>query len=383
MKEAWGRMQRHGSGFVDSQMEVILEIVRNIVGMAWKIAWGLVLGFAVSGGIQAFVSKQRIAAALGELSARSLVLATGFGMASSSCSYAAAAMSKSLLQKGAHIIAATAFLVASTNLVLEIGLVIWSLLGWHFVLAELVGGILLILVAALLLGWLMPDSLIEQAKAHLRRQSEGDEHHHGGETLPLGKLVTWEGVTAAGRYFVMDWKMVGKDIALGVIIAGTLAATVPSTWWQALFLSSGPGQASYGVVLENAIVGPLIAIVSCVCSVGNIPLAAVLWENGISFSGVVAFIFADLVTLPMLLVYRRYYGWKPALLYGAFLLAAMVVSALAVEGIFALAGLVPVASGGGGAARNYFAWDYTTVLNLIFLPLGGLLAWRGAQRPRS
>jgi hypothetical protein len=364
-------------------MDVISEIARNVAGMAWKIAWGLVLGFAVSGVIQAFVSKEKIAAALGRLSPRSLALATGFGMASSSCSYAAAAMSKSLLQKGAHLVTATAFLIASTNLVLEIGLVIWSLLGWRFVVAELVGGILLIVFVAVLLRWLMPDSLVERAREHLRDVASEEHHHHGGGTLPWSKLPTSEGISAAGRYFVMDWSMVGKDVALGVVIAGTLAAVVPSSWWEALFLSAGSGQGSPGVILENVIVGPVIAMLSCVCSVGNIPLAAVLWNNGISFAGVVAFIFADLVTIPMLLVYRRYYGWKVALSYGAFLLVGMVVAALAVEGLFTLVGLVPEAGGGAGATRDYFAWDYTTVLNLIFLPLGAFLTWRGLRAKQA
>lgn len=364
-------------------MEILAEIVRNTAGMAWKIAWGLILGFAVSAFIQAFVSKDRIAELLGDLDAKSLTLATGFGMASSSCSYAAAAMSKSLFQKGAHIVNATAFLFASTNLVIEIGLVIWSLLGWHFVAAEFFGGVLLILLVAALLKWTAPSSIFEEAKRHLENATDGD-HQHGGKTLPLSKLFSKEGITTAAHYFAMDWKMVGKDIALGVVIAGTMAAVVPESWWQTLFLSSGEGTPSFWIIVENAIVGPIIAIFSFVCSVGNIPLAAVLWSNGISFSGVVAFIFADLVTIPMVLVYRRYYGWKPALVYAGYLLATMIIVALVVEGTFALAGLVPeVSDSGRSGARDYFAWDYSTMLNLIFIPIGSALAWLGNQRNRT
>jgi uncharacterized membrane protein YraQ (UPF0718 family) len=363
-------------------MDTIAEIVRNAAGMAWKIVWGLVLGFAISGFIQACVSKERVAGVLGDLNARSLGLATLFGMASSSCSYAAAAMSKSLFQKGAHIINATAFLFASTNLVIEIGLVIWSLLGWHFVAAEFFGGVLLILVVSLLLRWFAPRSVIEEARRHLDEVT-GDEHQHGGlAALSPADVLSRKGLAAAGRYFVADWKMVGTDIALGVAIAGTLAAVVPETWWQALFLSSGSGSRSLWVLLENAVVGPVIAILSFVCSVGNIPLAAVLWSHGISFSGVVAFIFADLVTIPMVLVYRRYYGWKPALVYAAYLLATMIIAALIVEGAFAVLGIVPEPGAGARAAtKDYFAWDYTTALNLIFLPVGAALAWLGT-RPR-
>lgn len=364
-------------------MEILGEIVRNTTGMAWKIAWGLILGFGISAFIQAFVSKERIADVLGELDAKSLALATGFGMASSSCSYAAAAMSKSLFQKGAHIINATAFLFASTNLVIEIGLVIWSLLGWRFVAAEFFGGVLLILVVALLLKWLAPSSIFEEAKAHLEKAT-GEEHQHGGKTLPLSKAFSTEGIAAAGHYFVMDWKMVGKDVVLGVVIAGTLAATIPQSWWEALFLASGNGSPSFWVLIENALVGPLIAILSFVCSVGNIPLAAVLWSNGISFSGVIAFIFADLVTIPMVLVYRRYYGWKPALVYAGYLLATMIIVALLVEGTFILLGIAPESGASGGSGiRDYFAWDYTTVLNAIFLPLGAGLAWLGSRGNRA
>ncbi len=366
---------------------VLASIVRHTAGMAWKIAWGLALGFTISGAIQAFVSRESIARHLGRPTPRALALASFFGFASSSCSYAAAAMSKTLFQKGSHIVNATAFLFASTNLVIEIGIILWVLLGWQFVLAEFVGGVLLIVVMAVLLRWFAPTGVFEQARRHLEEAGGEDHEHHGhGGTLPASKLLTGRGLAATGRYLSTDVRMVGKDIVLGLVIAGTLAAVVPRAWWQALFLTAGAGGAVHPglwISLENAVVGPVIAIVSFVCSVGNIPMASVLWAGGISFGGVVAFIFADLVTIPMVLVYRRYYGWKPALVYAGYLLATMVVTALVVDGLFRLTGLapsVPVAARRGLEHVDYFAWDYTTWLNLVFLPLAGALWWMGSRR---
>ena len=361
-------------------MDPVLEILRHITGMAWKIAWGLVLGFAISGFIQAFVSKERVAEYLGDTGPRALALASAFGMASSSCSYAAAAMSKSLFQKGAHIVNATAFLFASTNLVIEIGLVIWMLLGWRFVAAELFGGVLLILMIAVLLRWFAPEAIFHEAREHLKAARAGEHGHGPSGTLPWSKLATRQGLATAGGYFAADWRMIGRDIALGLVIAGTLAALVPKSWWETLFLSSGAGEPGFWIALENAVVGPVIAILSFVCSVGNIPLAAVLWSGGISFAGVVAFIFADLVTIPMVLVYRRYYGWRPALVYAGYLLVTMIVVALVVDGVFEAVGLAPSAGAGERQGpQDYFAWDYTTFLNLVFLPLGLALGWMGTR----
>jgi len=358
-------------------LELILEIVRHVAGMAWKIAWGLVLGFGISALAQVFVRPSQVSERLGERSLGALALATGFGAASSSCSYAAAAMSRTLFQKGAHLVNATAFLFASTNLVIEIGLVLWTLLGWHFVAAELFGGLLLIGFSALLLGRLGSARIVERARKRVQTQAEAEHGHGGGARLSWGALRSPRGWRAVGRAFVTDWRMVGRDIALGVAIAGLLAALVPAAAWQALFLSGG-GHGVWGVI-ENVVVGPLVAVAAFVCSVGNIPLAAVLWQNGISFSGVIAFVFADLITVPMLLVYRRYYGWRAALAFGAALFAVIVAAALATEAVFAALGLLPAspATSGAHATRDYFAWDYTTALNAVFLPIGAVLAWLG------
>lgn len=364
-----------------STLDTLLDIVHHIFGMGWKIAWGLVVGFAISGAVQAFVSKERIGSHLGRFSPRALALATGFGCASSSCSYAAAAMSKTLYQKGAHIVNATAFLFASTNLVIEIGLIIWVFLGWRFVLAEFVGGLLLIIIVAILLRWFAPQGVLRDARRHLEEASgDGHEHHHGGATVPPSAILTRRGLAAMGRFFSTDIRMIWKDIAIGLVVAGTLAALVPREWWQTLFLSEEGTHPGFWVSVENVLVGPLIAILAFVCSVGNIPLAAVLWEGGISFGGVVAFIFADLVTIPMVLVYRRYYGWKPALVYSAYLLFTMVITALVVDGVFRLVGLAPTPVAGSTVSEaHYFAWDYTTWLNLVFLPLAAFLFWMGSR----
>ncbi|MGD2046993.1 MAG: permease [Gemmatimonadota bacterium] len=374
---------------------MLISVLHHVFGMAWKVAWGLVLGFAISGAVQAFVSKERIAESLGSFAWKPLLKATGFGAASSSCSYAAAAMSKTLFQKGAHLVNATAFLVASTNLVLEIGLVLWTLMGWPFVAAELVGGILLISVMTVFLGWLAPQGLFKRAREHVRKAAaeHGDEHQHGahhdhgaaGGTLELRRLFTKDGMAAVGRYFVTDWRMVGKDVVLGLTIAGALAALVPREWWATLFLTpSDGGSPGLWVTVENAVIGPVIALLSFVCSVGNIPLAAVLWQNGISFGGVVAFIFADLVTIPMVLVYRRYYGWKPALAFAGYLFVAIVLVGLMVDGLFVLVGAAPepASSAATLAEVDYFAWDYTTWLNIVLLPFGIWLAWRGTRAER-
>lgn len=358
---------------------IVVDILHHVGGMAWKVAWALVLGFALSACIQTYVSSQKVAKHLGELSIKSLFLASLFGCASSSCSYAAAAMSKTLFQKGAHFINTAAFLFAATNLVIEIGLVIWVLLGWQFVLAEFVGGVLLIVILAVLLRWLAPAGLIQSARQHLESSvAKRHEHDHHGHAAPSAGHIRQQ-LSAVGRYFAMDVSMIARDIGLGLLIAGTLAATVPQELWGVLFLSGDQTRSAW-VILENVVVGPIIGVLSFVCSVGNIPLAAVLWQGGISFAGVMAFIFADLITIPMVLVYRRYYGWKPALMFAAYLMATMVLAALIIQGLFGVFDLVPQAHlQSESITRTYFAWDYTTLLNIIFLPLGVVLFGLGRR----
>jgi uncharacterized membrane protein YraQ (UPF0718 family) len=350
----------------------------NAFRMAWEVWWALVLGFLLSAVVQAWVPRSKLERTLGGEGPKEIALATGLGAASSSCSYAAVAIAKSLFQKGASFASAMVFQFASTNLVFELGIVMWIFLGWQFTLAEFVGGLLLIV-----LMWLGVRALVsrrEQQQARERAQAvdAGHVHHSAGGS----RAFTREGWSDVAYNFRGDWQMLWRDIALGFLIAG-FVALVPTDVLNSLFLSdrSGPLQ-----LLENVLVGPLVAVLTFVCSVGNVPLAAVLWASGISFSGVLAFIYADLIIIPIVLIYRRYYGWRLTAVIVSLMFGAMVVAALAVDGIFSAAGLVPthrpsVAS----VTERDVTWNYTAVLNIlftiVFLALFALTARRGARDP--
>src|SRR5215472_9448984 len=284
------------------------------LAMFWAVLWSLLLGFLASAMIQAYVPKGALSKTLGKVGLREIALATGLGAASSSCSYAAAATAKSLFKRGAAFTTAMVFMFASTNLVVELGLVLWRLMGWPFVIAEWAGGLVLIVVFVGLSQLLLPKSLIEQGRAHVQAADENNKHDHGemlapGNTL-WEKLRSAEGWRYVAHYFRMDWSMLQNDLFLGFLIAGLLAVAVPNTWWQALFVSNA---APLWRTVENALVGPIIAVLSFVCSIGNVPLAAVLWQGGSSFGGVIAFLYADLIVLPLIDIYRKYYGLKLAL----------------------------------------------------------------------
>src|SRR5579884_1752146 len=359
----------------------IITAISQALGMAfsmlWEILWPLILGFALSGIIQALVSHQSMAKALGGDSPRNLTLATLFGIASSSCSYAAVALARSIFQKGASFTAAMAFELASTNLVIELGIILLVLMGWQFTAAEFVGGILMVIFLALVFRLTLTPRLIQMAKAQVEKGAMGRMEGHAAMDMSVSggsffqKLFSSKGLTAISNYFVMDWASVWVDIVLGLLIAGALAAWVPESFWQAFFLSNNPTLAK----IEGPLVGPLVAIVSFVCSVGNVPLAAVLWRGGISFGGVVSFIFADLIILPILDIYRKYYGWK---VMGYILVTFYVTMAAAgyvVEFLFGALGIVP-------QNRNIVAitegiqWNYTTFLNIFFLILAAVLIIR-------
>ncbi len=343
--------------------------------MAWETFWALVLGFGVSAALQVFVSKEKMGRLFGRTTWGTMALATGFGAASSSCSYAAAAAARSAFKQGAALIPALAFMFASTNLVIELGAVLWLLMGWRFVLAEAVGSFVLI---GLLWGFarlFFPRDLEEQA----RRQVEGEEedgccHHSGHDHGEMhgatadGSPGPWQRMADA---FVMDWQMLWKEIAGGFLIAGFLAALVPDGWWKALFLNGGSGWLR---LVENAAVGPLIAVVSFVCSVGNIPLASLLWGDGISFGGVISFLYADLIIIPLVLIYRKYYGDRPAAFLTLVFLLAMIGSGIVVDVIFSVLGLIPTGPRPPSALiAEHFQWNYTTYLDLVALVLGGAL----------
>jgi uncharacterized protein len=345
--------------------------------MAWEILWALVLGFALSGAVQAVVSKAEMTRLLPDDSPRSLALACGLGAASSSCSYAAVALARSIFRKGANFTAAMVFEFASTNLVIELGIVVALLMGWQFTLAEFVGGLLMIVVLALLFRALLTPTLVEMARRQSERGLSGSMEGHAEMDMSvtegplLRRLASDRGFTATSHSFVMDWAAVWKDVAGGLLIAGALAAWVPESFWQSFFLVDHPVVAK----IWGPLVGPIVAMLSFVCSIGNVPLAAVLWKGGISFGGVASFIFADLIVLPILNIYRKYYGGRVTLFLLASFYAAMVVAGVIVEVVFAALGLVP-SHRSAKVIEAHVTWNYTTFLNIAFLVLAALLVWR-------
>ncbi|MGD1067815.1 MAG: permease [Vulcanimicrobiaceae bacterium] len=346
------------------------EALLLAAGMAWQVAWSLLLGFALSALVQAVVSKERMQALFGRDGIREIAIATGFGAASSSCSYAAAAMSKTLFKKGAALIPSLAFLFSSTNLVVELGLVLWLLLGWQFTAAEWVGGLVLVAIMAVLVKLTYPRELVEAAR---RRLDAGGGHDHGsmeGEGRTVWERLRDPGTQVAiAQNFAMDLSMLWVDLVGGFLIAGALAAFVPDGFWKVLFLGhASPVVRSVG----DAVIGPLVAIFTFVCSIGNVPMAAILWTSGISFGGVLAFLYADLIVLPLLDVYRKYYGWKMALYIGVVFFVTMVLAALVMDGFFHALHLVPRPNPNLRVALTTFRVDVTFWLNLIF---GALAVW--------
>jgi uncharacterized protein len=346
-------------------------------GMFWEILWALILGFAISGTVQAVVSKAEMRRLLPDDSPRSLGIACGLGAATSSCSYAAVAMARSVFRKGADFTSAMVFEFAATNLVIELGIVMAVLLGWQFTLAEFVGGPLMIVILALLFRRFLSRRLVEEARGQAERGLLGSMEGHAEMDMSVTGGTIWQrlrspkGFTAVANYFVMDWAAIWKDIVGGLLIAGALAAWVPNSFWESFFFSGHESFAKFW----GPLVGPLVAVISFVCSVGNVPLAAVLWNGGISFGGVVAFIFADLIVLPILNIYRKYYGLRVAGFLLVTFYAAMVAAALAVEFLFQAAGLLPEERS-AKIVEASVTWNYTTVLNILFLGLATVLVWR-------
>jgi uncharacterized protein len=355
----------------------LLEALSMAFGMTWEILWALILGFALSAAVQAVVSKAEMTRLLPDDSPRSIATATGLGAASSSCSYAAVALARSIFRKGADFTSAMAFEFASTNLVIELGIIMAILLGWQFTLAEFVGGPLMIAALWLLFRSFLSQGLLDAARKQADRGLRGVMEGHAEMDMsvtegPIHKRVTSpDGFTAISHYFVMDWAAIWKDIAGGLLIAGALAAWVPKEFWQAFFLEDNPLLAA----IWGPLVGPVVAVVSFVCSIGNVPLAAVLWNGGISFGGVMAFIFADLIVLPILNIYRKYYGWKMSAFLFVTFYAAMVVTGLVVEFLFGALGLIPDERN-ARVVEASIQLNYITVLNTIFLILAAVLVWR-------
>jgi uncharacterized membrane protein YraQ (UPF0718 family) len=358
--------------------DAVIRALEMALAMGWEILWPLILGFVLSGVVQAAVSHQQMGKLLPDDRPRSIATALALGAASSSCSYAAVALARSIFRKGAHFTAAMAFEMASTNLVLELTIIMVALLGWQLTLAEFFGAPLMVVLLVLLFRMFLNRELLEQARKQADKGIAGRMEGHAEMDMSVTeggslwqRMTSDRGRTAISHYFVMDWAAVWLDIVGGLLIAGALAAWVPNTFWQSFFLTGHPVLAT----LWGPIVGPLVAVISFVCSVGNIPLAAVLWNGGISFGGVVAFIFADLIVLPILNIYRKYYGFKMAGFLFATFYAAMAVAALIVDLIFGGLGIIP-SEHKARVVQASITWDYTTWLNLTFLTLAGLLVWR-------
>jgi uncharacterized membrane protein YraQ (UPF0718 family) len=351
-------------------------------GMAWQVGWSLVLGFAISAILQAVVSKQTMGAALGRGGVREIALATLAGAASSSCSYASASVSRTLFKKGAALVPSLAFIFASTNLVAELGIVLFLLMGWQFMAGEWIGGVLLVIIMSLIVRLTYPRRLVEEARHHA--EAGGGGHDHGdmaeaGGTLwqKLARRETWVQVAHG---FVMDWSMLWKDLALGFLIAGVLSAFVPDGVWQALFVK---GASPWVQVPANALLGPIVAMLSFVCSIGNVPMAAVLWGSGVSFGGVLAFLFADLIVLPLLDVYRRYYGWKMAAYIGAVFYATTVLSAVIMDVAFNGLGWIPARHPNVQAEMTHVSINYTFWLNLAFALIALVLVILAKRNPMT
>jgi uncharacterized protein len=340
--------------------------------MAWEVWWALVLGFALSGIVQAWVPRARIERALGGRGPREIVLATGLGAASSSCSYAAIAIAKSTFEKGASFVSAMVFQFASTNLVFELGIVIWVFIGWQFTLAELVGGLLLIALMWLGLRLFVTRRLELEARRHAEAADAGHIHHsHSSAALSVRqRLTSVEAWSDVAQNFRHDWGMLWREISAGFVIAGFISL-LPAGFFNGLFVTDAPWPLR---LLENVVVGPIVAILSFVCSVGNAPLAAVLWGGGISFAGVIAFIYADLLIIPIVIAYTKYYGRELTARLVAIMFAAIVLAALAVDGIFGAAGLVPETRPSiDSITSRGISWNYTTFLNIVFLGVAAVL----------
>lgn len=355
----------------------VLSALGMAFAMFWEILWALVLGFALSAMVQAVVSKRQMSRLLPDDSPRSLGIACGLGAASSSCSYAAVALARSIFRKGANFTAAIAFEFASTNLVIELGIIMALLLGWQFTLAEFVGGPLMIAVLSALFKVLLRPELVAEARRQADRGLVGSMEGHAVMDMSvtdgslLERMTSPKGFTAISHYFVMDWAAIWRDIVGGLLLAGALAAWVPDHLWRSFFLVEHPGWAK----VWGPIVGPVVAMLSFVCSIGNVPLAAVLWNGGISFGGVISFIFADLIVLPILNIYRKYYGSAMTFFLLTTSYAAMVIAGLVIEFVFAALGLIP-STRQARVVEPHVSLNYTTVLNVIFLALGGLLLIR-------
>lgn len=393
-----------------------LEALRIGTGFLWTAGWAIIMGLMITSWVQVYVPKAKIAALLGKPDLAALAKATGLGAASSGCSFGAVAIGKGIFKKGAHPVNVLAFMFASTNLIVELGLMILIFFGWEFLLAEILGGVVLIAIMAVLVRWTLPKAIFDEARETLNASDEArkvggdpvcgtegrDEFtvQEGGRTLRFcsegcresyrqqaaakGRwrdvAFSWSGWFRLGNQYRMEWSMIWKDVVAGFLISGFVIVFVPRSVWNALFLSGeGPWAAA-----ENALMGVAVAVISFVGSIGNVPFAVALWAGGVSFAGVIAFVYSDLITIPVLNVYRKYYGWKVMFyIFGIFFLT-MAVSGFLMEEFFALLGIIPeVASGQSAREQDYFSFNYTFWLNLLAIGLSGFLYWVYRAKPKG
>ena len=362
-------------------MRLLSELGRALLdagSMTWQITWSLILGFTLSAVIQAVVRREAVARHLGSSNTRTLALATGLGAASSSCSYAAVALARALVRRGASFTAAMAFEIASTNLVIELGIILALLISWQFIVAEFTGGPIMIVLMAVAFRLFVRKQTITAARAQADKGLAGSMEGHAAMDMSISsgggfwqRLISRDGYTSVSRIFVMEWAAVIRDIAIGLLIAGAVAAWVPDSFWRQLFLTGHPLAAQ----LWGPVIGPVISLLSFVCSIGNVPLAAVLWNGGISFGGVIAFIFADLIIIPILVIYRKYYGTKMMLALLGIFYATMVAGGCIIEFAFGGLGLVP-AERAARVTDTGITWNYTTILNIVFLLVAAALVTR-------
>jgi uncharacterized membrane protein YraQ (UPF0718 family) len=347
------------------------QAARTAVGFFWKAGWAFVLGYWVSGAIQAFVPKGRLTPYMGPADFRSISLATVFGAASSSCSFAALAAARSLIMKGAHFVAAVAFMFASTNLVIELGILILIFLSWQFLVAEIIGGLVLITISSVIIKLTYPRQWFEQARQKV--EQEGDEEQDDFDWRQ--RIRSREGWNLSGHRFVSDWKMVWEEILIGFTIAGFVAVFVPAQIWEGIFLQGYTGMLpGWMITIENAMVAPFVAAATFIGSMGNIPLATVLNSHGVMFAGIMGFIYSDLMVPPLIMINAKYYGWRIALYIAGVMFISIVATALILHYLFAAFGITPESS---EEIQNvvHFAFDYTFYMNIVFIGVAGGLVW--------
>lgn len=367
---------------MDSFLESWGKAAFTSVGFFWMALWAFILGYIISSGIQVFVTEKRMQKSMGKEASKGMLLGTFFGFISSSCSFSALASTKSLFKKGASFVSSIAFLLASTNLVIELGIIISIFLGWQFVVGEYIGGIILILISWVLIRIFNPKKMIENARKRLEDDKDDEDGEEKSWKEKMQSETSWAKVS---KQYAMEWKMVWKDVTLGFTIAGIVAAFVPDSFFQTLFINSGQGTTSFGffTILEHIIVGPIAAFLTFIGSMGNIPLAALLFGKGVSFAGVMAFIFSDLVVFPVLRINAKYYGWKMSLFILFLLFTSLIGASLILHYSFDLLNILPDPSSVKIQDSEYFKLNYTFFLNIAFLIISGILIYLGFYKRKD